>query len=94
MKKKIGIIIGVVVIIAVLFGVNIWKSVGATNTAVEVTSLSKEKISEKVMTPGILKLANEQTIYHSPEKGEIAEFYVEEGAEVNKGDALLRYENK
>jgi HlyD family secretion protein len=94
MKKKIGIIIGVVVIIAVLFGVNIWKSVGATNTAVEVTSLSKEKISEKVMTPGILKLANEQTIYHSLEKGEIAEFYVEEGADVKKGDALLRYENK
>ena len=69
MKKKIWIAIGVVAVIAILFGINIWKNVQATNITMEATSLKKETISEQVMTPGTLKLENQQTIYHSPEKG-------------------------
>jgi len=94
MKKKVGIAIGVAVIIALLFGINIWKNVQAKNVTMEVTTLKEEKISEKVMTPGALKLANQQNIYYTPEKGEIAEYLVEEGADVKAGDPLLRYENK
>lgn len=60
----------------------------------EVTSLKKETISEQVMTPGTLKLENQQTIYHAPEKGEIVEYFVDEGADVKAGDSLFRYENK
>jgi len=93
-KTKIWIAVGVIVLIGGLFGINIWKNAAAQNVVAEVTSIKDETISEQVMTPGTLKLANEQTIYFAPEKGEIAEMLVEEGEAVKKGTALLRYENK
>lgn len=94
MKKKIWIAIGVVAVIALFFGINIWKNVQETNITAEVTSLKKETISEQVMTPGTLKLENQQTIYYAPEKGKIVEYFVEEGADVKAGAPLFRYENK
>ncbi|WP_338470666.1 efflux RND transporter periplasmic adaptor subunit [Niallia sp. XMNu-256] len=93
MKKKIWIAIGVVAVIALLFGINIWKNVQAGNVTMKVTTLKEETITEQVMTPGTLRLANQQTIYFSPEKGKIVEYYVEEGADVKAGDPLFRYEN-
>lgn len=94
MNKKILIAIGVVAILVLLFGINIWKNVQANNVTMEVTSLKKETISEEVMTPGTLKLENQQTIYFAPEKGEIVEYYVEEGDDVKSGAPLFRYENQ
>ena len=94
MKKKVGIAIGIVAIIAILFGVNIWRNAEANNVTMEVTSVKQEKISETVMTPGTLKLADQQNIYFTPEKGEIDEYYVKEGDDVEAGTPLLRYENE
>lgn len=93
-KTKIWIAVGVSVLIVCLFGINIWKKAAEQNIVAEVTTMKDETISEQVMTPGTLKLANEQTIYFAPEKGEVAEIFVEEGEAVKKGTALLRYENK
>lgn len=92
MKKK-WIVIGVVTIIVALIGFNIWKSSATTEVKVETVTLSEELMKETVMTPGTLKLANEQNIYYEAEKGEVAEIFVEEGDTVEKGDTLLRYEN-
>ena len=94
MKKKLWIAIGIVAALVILFGINIWKNVQAGNVTMEVTSLKKETISEKVMTPGSLKLANQQTVYYAPEKGEIVEYFVKEGDDVKAGTPLFRYENK
>lgn len=92
MKKK-WIVIGVVSIIVVLIGFNVWKASATNEMKVETVTLSEELMKETVMTPGTLQLAQEQNVYYQAEKGEIAEIFVEEGDSVEKGDQLLRYEN-
>lgn len=94
MKKKIGIALGIIILLISLFGFQVWKNIEKKNVTLDITTLKKEKISETVLTPGTLKLANEQTVYYAPEKGKIAEFLVTEGADVTIGTPLLRYENK
>lgn len=92
--KKVWIAVGIVVILAGLIGFNVWKKSAEGKITAEVTTLKEETITETVMTPGQLKLADQQTIYHSPEKGEVAEIFVKEGDDVKKGTPLIRYENK
>lgn len=94
MKKKIWITLGVVALVGALIGVNVWRSVSAEGLTVETTQLKEQEIAANIMTPGTLKLKNEQAVYVSPEKGEVAEILVEEGDDVEKGDALLRYVNE
>ncbi|MEI3613369.1 efflux RND transporter periplasmic adaptor subunit [Pseudogracilibacillus sp. SO30301A] len=93
MKKK-WIVIGVITIIVLLIGINVWKSFASSTVKVETATLSQEVMKETVMTPGTLKLEKEQYVYVQPEKGEVAEIFVEEGDKVEKGDQLIRYENK
>lgn len=94
MKKKIWITLGVVALLGTLIGVNVWRNVSAAGLTVETTQLKEQEIAANIMTPGTLKLKNEQAVYVSPEKGEVAEILVVEGDEVKKGDALLRYVNE
>lgn len=94
MKKKIWIAVGVVVLMIVLIAANVWTKTAGNHATVEVTSLEEEEIIETVMTPGQLTLAEEQTVYYSADKGEIAEIYVNEGDVVEAGSPLFRYENK
>ena len=93
MKKK-WIVIGVIALIVLLIGINVWKSFASSTIKVETTTLSQEVMKETVMTPGTLKLEKEQFVYVQPEKGEITEIFVEEGEKVKKGDQLIQYENK
>lgn len=93
MKKKIWIAIGVVVLIGLFIGANIWKSQSANDVAVEAAELKEEAVTETIMVPGQLKLAEEQTIYYSAEKGEVEEILVKEGDVVEKGTPLIRYSN-
>ena len=92
--KKIWIAIGVAAVIVLLVGINVWRQVAAEGLTVETTQLEQREIASSVMTPGTLKLKNEQTVYASPEKGEVDEILVEEGDQVKEGDALLRYANE
>lgn len=92
-KKKVWIIIGVVLFIAGIIGANVWRTLASKNIEVEVTKLKEEVISETIMIPGQLKLANQQTIYYAPEKGDIDEILVKEGDKVEKGTPLVRYVN-
>jgi len=93
MKKK-WIAIGVSALIVLFIGINIWKSLASSTIKAETATLQEETMKETVMTPGTLKLENEQFVYFQAEKGEVAEIFVEEGDKVTKGDQLLRYENK
>ena len=94
MSKKIYIAIGVVAVIVLLIGLNVWKSSANSGETVEVAKLKKETITETVLTSGQLKLANEQTVYFSADKGTVKEILVKEGDAVKKGTPLIRYENK
>src|SRR5690625_1823941 len=93
MKKK-WIVIGIIGLIVLIIGINIWKSQATTTIKVETAVLKEEVMNETVMTPGTLKLNKEEYVYLQPEKGEVAEIFVEEGDKVKKGDKLLQYENK
>lgn len=93
MKKKVWIATGIIGLIIVFISANIWKSSAANEETVEVTQLEEETISETIMVPGQLKLADEQSVYYSPEKGEVEEILVEEGEKVKKGTPLIRYKN-
>ncbi len=93
MKKK-WIVIGVVTLIVLLIGINIWKSLASSTVKVETATLTEDVMKETVITPGTLKLEKEQYIYLQPEKGDITEIFVEEGDQVKKNDKLLSYENK
>src|SRR5699024_7910713 len=75
MKKK-WIITGVIVIILVLFGLNIWKSEKSTKVAVKTASLKEASMQETIMTPGVLKMNDEQYVYYQEYKGEIDEIVI------------------
>ncbi|WP_240377053.1 efflux RND transporter periplasmic adaptor subunit [Bacillus piscicola] len=92
--KKIWIAAGVIVLIGGLVSFNIWKNLTEGSITAKVTTLSEETITENVMTPGRLTLAEQQTIYYTPEKGEVAEIFVEEGENVKRGTPLIRYKNE
>lgn len=94
MKKKVWIGIGIVLLVGILIGVNVWQSQAGGSVAVETTTLTEETMEETVMVPGTLKLNEEQTVYYQPEKGEIAEILVEEGDSVEAGTEIIRYENE
>ena len=82
--KKLWITVVVVIIIAGFIGLNVWKNTEENQLAVEVTTLTEETLTETMITPGTLKLAEQQTIFYTPEKGEIAENFVQEGDDVRK----------
>lgn len=92
-KRKIWIALGIVVIIVAFLGINIWVNADESNLTVEVTTLKEEEITDKVLTQGTLKLAEEQTVYYSSDKGETAEILVNVGDDIEKGKALLTYKN-
>lgn len=92
MKKK-WIVIGVIVIVVGLLAFNIWNSRTVDTVSVKTTSLKTEEMSETVMTPGKLTLKDEQYVYVEPDKGEIADIFVEAGDTVEKDEKLLQYEN-
>lgn len=92
MKKK-WIVIGVISILVLLIGINVWRATATTELKVETVTMSEEVMKETVMTPGTLQLNDEQYVYYQAEKGDVAEIFVEEGDSVEEGDELLRYEN-
>src|SRR5690625_5256697 len=94
MKRKTWIITGVVVLVLLLIGINVWKKTGAAPVVVETTTLMKRQVAETVIVPGILTVKDEQLVYEEQDKGTIAEIFVKEGDDVKKGDPLLRYENE
>lgn len=82
MRKKVWMTIAVVTIFIGLFSVNVLVNARSENPTVKVTNLKKMEISNKIMISGTLKLAEEQTIYYNPEKGDVDEILVKEGDNV------------
>ncbi len=93
MRKKVWITIAVVAIFIGLFSVNVLVNARSDNPTVKVTNLKEMEISNKIMISGTLKLAEEQTIYYNPEKGDVDEILVKEGDDVAQGTPLFTYKN-
>ncbi|HLR53832.1 MAG TPA: efflux RND transporter periplasmic adaptor subunit [Pseudogracilibacillus sp.] len=95
MKKKWLIAVFLVIVIGVFIGINVWneKSSGSTDQ-INTTALEEQEVKETVMASGELKFADEQNVYFQEDKGEVDEFLVEEGDDVEKGDKIVRYKNQ
>ncbi|HFR3770672.1 TPA: efflux RND transporter periplasmic adaptor subunit, partial [Streptococcus suis] len=49
-------------------------------------------IASSTLLTGTVAAGEEQFVYYDPSKGDISEFYVEQGSQVEAGTALLRYD--
>ncbi|MFC0270762.1 efflux RND transporter periplasmic adaptor subunit [Metabacillus herbersteinensis] len=94
MKKKIWISITVVSILTIFIGANVFKAMSKEELTVKTVSIEEREITGNVMVPGTLELANQEFVYHEPEKGTIAELLVEKGDSIKEGTPLIRYENE
>ncbi len=93
MKKKIWITVAVIAILAIVIGVNIYRTYGDSTANVKTESVKSEEINSTVMTPGTLTLEEESLQYLDPANGELKDVLVKEGDSVKKGDPVLTYEN-
>src|SRR5699024_4243877 len=60
--------------------------------AVKTASLKEAAMQETIMTPGVVKMNDEQYVYYQADKGENDEIEVKAGDIVEKEDNLLVYE--
>lgn len=94
--KKLWIIMGVVVSILLLVGINI---VVAQNKSKENTAeLSFAKVKERELSStklvsGRVVPGSEETLYLDPSKGHINEIFVQEGQQIEPGQKLFSYDN-
>ncbi|HHT7802655.1 TPA: efflux RND transporter periplasmic adaptor subunit [Streptococcus suis] len=54
--------------------------------------VQKGSIASSTLLTGTVAAGEEQFVYYDPSKGDISEFYVEQGSQVEVGTALLRYD--
>lgn len=96
--KKLWIGIGIAAIVALFIGINIYKSAaqtgGSTAESIKTGKMEEEEIGTTVMVPGTLKFSNEQYVFYEADKGTLADIKVKEGDKVEKGTALISYENE
>ncbi|WP_406590022.1 efflux RND transporter periplasmic adaptor subunit [Bacillus atrophaeus] len=96
--KKLWIGIGIAAIVALFIGINIYKSAaqtgGSTVGSIKTGKMEEEEIGTTVMVPGTLKFSNEQYVFYEADKGTLTDIKVKEGDKVEKGTALISYENE
>ncbi|MGH0599870.1 efflux RND transporter periplasmic adaptor subunit [Bacillus mycoides] len=98
-KKKKGIIIGVIVLIAIVAAINIFVMQSTKKGAAKVDAVSFEKVTERNLNntkliSGQIKPGNIESFYSDPTKGKVKDIEVKEGQEVEKGTKLFSYDNE
>ncbi|MDQ0157322.1 efflux RND transporter periplasmic adaptor subunit [Robertmurraya andreesenii] len=93
MKKKIWIGIGVTALLLTMIGISVYRTAFSKPPTVKIIEAKLEEVSSLLMTPGTLELADEQSVFASPEIGEVEEILVEKGQQVKKGDILVKFKN-
>lgn len=92
MKKKIGIGLGVFLLIGGVVGAAVLQNQAQT-VDVKTEKLKQTALHEEITTSGSLMPKEMQKIFYHPEKGEFDDILVEEGDKVKKGEGVLRYKN-
>ncbi|MBY0097268.1 efflux RND transporter periplasmic adaptor subunit [Mesobacillus maritimus] len=91
--KKIVIAAGILLVVSVMVGINVVRSIQTDQFEVTTSTLQVKELTETVTVPGALSIAEEQFIFYSPEKGEVSEILVGEGEKVDVGTPLVKYRN-
>ncbi|UOE92203.1 efflux RND transporter periplasmic adaptor subunit [Alkalihalobacillus sp. LMS39] len=92
-KKKIGIIVGVIVLISTLTFFGVYRSLADQAVSVEVESPKLQTISSEVMIPGTVELEHQQIVSFSPEKGSDYKVLVDVDETVEEGTPLVEFPN-
>lgn len=88
-KKKLWIGLGLVVVVALIIGLNIYRSRQETAVTVQVFQVKQEKIEESVLAGGKVEVPDKQEIT-ARTNAIVQEVPVEEGDVVKKGELLLK----
>ncbi|MBL3628959.1 efflux RND transporter periplasmic adaptor subunit, partial [Bacillus sp. RHF6] len=95
--KKVWIGIGIAILVALIIGINIYRSAaptsGSAGQKIQAGSLEEKEISSTVMVPGTLQFSNEQYVFYEADKGTLEDIKVKEGDKVKKGTPLVTYTN-
>ncbi|WP_147535292.1 efflux RND transporter periplasmic adaptor subunit [Bacillus marasmi] len=94
--KKIWIILGVLVSIMLLVGINIAvaqnRSKGSTDD-LKFSKVTEREISNTKLVSGRVVPGSEETFYMDPTRGKLKEILVQEGQQVEPGQKLFSYDN-
>ncbi|EJR05019.1 hypothetical protein II7_05471, partial [Bacillus cereus MSX-A12] len=98
-SKKKWIIIGIIALIAIIVGINIFVMQGKKKNAANMNTVSFEKVTERKLNntkliSGQVKPGNIESFYADPAKGKVKDIEVKEGQEVEKGTKLFSYDNE
>ncbi|MGM2836102.1 efflux transporter periplasmic adaptor subunit, partial [Bacillus cereus group sp. Bce025] len=88
-SKKKWIIIGIIALIAIIVGINIFVMQGKKKNAANMNTVSFEKVTERKLNntkliSGQVKPGNIESFYADPAKGKVKDIEVKEGQEVEK----------
>ncbi|MCC2364002.1 efflux RND transporter periplasmic adaptor subunit [Bacillus cereus] len=98
-KKKKWFILGIIILMAIVVGINIFMMQGKKMNVKEAEAVSFEKVTERKfnstkLISGQVKPGNIESFYTDPTKGRVKEIEVKEGQEIEKGTKLFSYENE
>ncbi|PHA07914.1 efflux transporter periplasmic adaptor subunit [Bacillus toyonensis] len=98
-KKKKWFILGLIILMAIVVGINIFMMQGKKMNVKEAEAVSFEKVTERKfnstkLISGQVKPGNIESFYTDPTKGKVKEIEVKEGQEIEKGTKLFSYENE
>ncbi|MBB6451027.1 HlyD family secretion protein [Geomicrobium halophilum] len=94
MKKRIAILIGVLIVLAVI-GTNTYivsEEQAVEPEELEIITVEEVDIYESIIANGRVEPRDEQSVYEEPQYGEVEDIHVEEGESVEEGDLLVSYE--
>ncbi|GAK10073.1 efflux RND transporter periplasmic adaptor subunit [Geomicrobium sp. JCM 19038] len=97
MKKRIGILIGLLMLGGLMVGNSYILSEGmTTDDPVVVTNVltSEETLYDTIIANGRVEPGESQAIFEEPQHGTVYDIHVNEGEEVFEGDVLITYENQ
>lgn len=96
-KKKKWIIAGVIALIVIVAGINVFLAQGKKGSKgadVKFAEVTERTLSNTKLIAGQVKPGNIENFYADPTKGKVQEIAVKEGQEVKKGDTLFSYNNE
>lgn len=93
MKKNIVVFL-LFLLLIIFIGFNLYRAQSNDKIiSINTTKVEEQTLKNIIMIPGTLKLADEQYIYYSTEKGDLDNIYVTEGSQVQVGTPILTYQN-
>ncbi|GAK13571.1 efflux RND transporter periplasmic adaptor subunit [Geomicrobium sp. JCM 19039] len=97
MKKRIGILIGVILLAGLIVGNSYILNEGLISddpVVVDTVTATEETLYESIIANGIVEPLENQSYYEEAQHGTLTDIHVEVGDQVQEGDLLMTYEDE